>query len=170
MNRNHKMWDLIPFLGPRGQVNLSTCIRIPNLLPESVKRMTTKSFWPKLGQHPQLCLLLSQLKVKKENLSIKDAVGCFGLCDKPWTWRGRGAGAGPHWDPVLHWFLTWTASLSATRSSWMPKTLCGNTSVEQVCGGVVSEKRKEKRWSALNTSQLLRILCKLRKYSQPMTV
>lgn len=34
--------------------------------------------------------------------------------------------------------------LSATLSSWMPKTLSGNTSVEQVAGGVVTEKSKEK--------------------------
>lgn len=35
MNRNHKVWDLIPSLGPGGPATSPTLIRIPNGLPGS---------------------------------------------------------------------------------------------------------------------------------------
>ena len=54
MNRNHKVWDLIPFLGPGGRSDLSSCIRIPTRLPESAQRMKTKRFQQKRSQQLQL--------------------------------------------------------------------------------------------------------------------
>lgn len=51
--------------------------------------------------YSSLHLLLSQFEIKKKKMSVIDAARCYGLCDKPWTWRGRGAQAWTHWDPVL---------------------------------------------------------------------
>lgn len=67
MNRNHKVRDFILFLGPGGLRDLSTCIRIPNRLPESAQRMKTKCFQQKLSQYLQLTpFLLSQFKIENE--------------------------------------------------------------------------------------------------------
>lgn len=93
-------------------------------------------------------------------MSVTATVRCFGLCDKPWTWSGRRR-SGPNTlrsraavHPRL--FLTLTVPLSATLSPWMPKTLCGNTSVEQVSTGRRDRRepkkpQKNKTWHQIWT-------------------
>lgn len=79
MKRNHKVWDVIPFLGPGGHRDLSTRIRIPNRLPESAQRRT-KCFLQKLSQCLQLspCTTLP-IQNKDTKMPAIDTARCFGL-------------------------------------------------------------------------------------------
>ncbi len=69
-------------------------------------------------------------------MSVIDIVQGFSLCDKPRARRGGGA-------PVLQFIPVRTVPPCATLSSWMPVTLCGNTSAEQVAGRCDREKQRK---------------------------